>query len=78
MHVGSGNFFCSPRNVSIWLQYRRYQRTSKSNSLSSRDLCSLISLYQIIEEFIGNVYKNRTGEYLKEDLSDFLWALTGD
>ncbi|XP_074600711.1 glucose transporter type 1-like [Brevipalpus obovatus] len=31
---------------------------------------------KIIEEFIGTVYKNRTGEYLKEDLCDFLWALT--
>ncbi|XP_053213492.1 glucose transporter type 1-like isoform X3 [Panonychus citri] len=31
---------------------------------------------RIIEEFIDGVYKDRTGNYLSQELSDFLWSLT--
>lgn len=33
-------------------------------------------MIQIIEEFIDGVYKDRTGNYLSQELSDFLWSLT--
>lgn len=31
---------------------------------------------KVLEEFIANVYRSRTGKFLSPELSDFIWAIT--